>query len=83
MDEARLFYFDTAISANEPTLKALLSFAKPGHILFGTDFPNAPNPSVEHFTRNSSSFDMDRETREQIYSKAALELFPRLRPFFG
>ena len=83
VEEARLFYFDTAISANEPTLRALLAFAKPGHVLFGTDFPNAPNPSIEYFTRNLESFDMDRGTREQIYSEAALRLFPRLKPFFG
>ena len=82
VEEARLFYFDTAISANEPTLKALLAFAKPGHILFGTDFPNAPNPSIEYFTQQLQSFEMDSDIREQIYSKAALELFPRLRRFY-
>ena len=83
VEEARLFYFDTAISASEPTLRALLAFAKPGHILFGTDFPNAPNPSIEYFTQNLHAFDMDRGTREQIYNKAALALFPRLSPIFS
>ena len=83
VDEARRFYFDTAISASEPTLKALLALAKPGHVLFGTDFPNAPDPSIEYFTRNLERFEMGAEMRELIYTKAALELFPRLRPFFG
>ena len=35
----RRFYFDTALSTSPPALSALMKFADPGHILFGSDFP--------------------------------------------
>jgi predicted TIM-barrel fold metal-dependent hydrolase len=43
---AKWFYFDTALSGNEITLPALLKFAAPGHVLFGSDFPYAPVATV-------------------------------------
>lgn len=79
LDEAREFYFDTAISSNPVTLSALFTFAKPGHVLFGTDFPNAPNPSIEYFTKQLESYELESKKKEEVYSEAALELFPRLR----
>jgi aminocarboxymuconate-semialdehyde decarboxylase len=45
----RSFYFDTALSAGPSTLSALGQIADPNHILFGTDFPFAPNPAIRHF----------------------------------
>ncbi|KAF2999435.1 hypothetical protein E8E13_007638 [Curvularia kusanoi] len=50
LEEAREFYFDTALSSGGPTFKALTEFAKPGHILFGSDFPNAPRSAIISFT---------------------------------
>ena len=82
LEEGRLFYFDTALSGNEVSLKALLSHAKPGHVLFGTDMATAPVPAIESYTGALEVHDMDDEMREQIDNKAALELFPRLKPFF-
>lgn len=79
LEEARTFYFDTALSGNEYTLKALLAFAKPGHVLFGTDIGAAMNSMVKYYTDNLDGFPMDPETRELIENKAALELFPGLR----
>ncbi|ETN41728.1 uncharacterized protein HMPREF1541_03664 [Cyphellophora europaea CBS 101466] len=49
LKEARRFYFDTAISCNEFTLGLLMRFAEEGHVLFGTDFPNAPREGIEFF----------------------------------
>jgi predicted TIM-barrel fold metal-dependent hydrolase len=82
VEEARLFYFDTAISANPITLQALLTLAKPGHVMFGTDFPNAPTPSIEYFTKNLGEFGMDEKTRKEVYYEGALELFPRLKAYY-
>lgn len=79
IEEARMFYFDTAISANPITLQALFSFAKPGHVLFGSDFPYAPEQGIEWFTKNLEEFEMDEETRKSVEYGAAWELFPRLR----
>ena len=80
--EAQRFYFDTAISANPITLLALMKLAKPGHVMFGTDFPNAPPPAIEYFTKNLDEFDMDEKTRREVYYEGALDLFPRLRKYF-
>ncbi|PVH95057.1 amidohydrolase family protein [Periconia macrospinosa] len=46
----RSFWFDTAISANPVTMKALVEFAGTGRILFGSDFPNAPREAIRTFT---------------------------------
>ena len=37
------FYFDIALSGSPTALPSLLAFAKPGHVLFGSDFPYAPD----------------------------------------
>ena len=79
IDDAREFYFDTAISSHAITLSPLFTFAKPGHVLFGTDFPNAPTHGIEYFTKQLESFEMESKKKEDVYSKAALELFPRLK----
>ncbi|MET4428757.1 MULTISPECIES: amidohydrolase family protein [unclassified Mycolicibacterium] len=44
------FYFDTALSGSAAALPSLLAFAKPGHVLFGSDWPFAPPPAVQYFT---------------------------------
>ena len=80
--EAQRFYFDTAISSNPITLSALTKFAKPGHVMFGTDFPNAPVPGIEYNTKNLADFPMDEEMRRAVYYEGALGLFPRLRKHF-
>lgn len=79
LEEARSFYFDTAISSNPVTLTALYKFAKPGHVLFGTDFPNAPSESIKYFTGQLASFHLDQQQREAVEFTSAQALFPRLK----
>lgn len=50
-EEAKMFYFGTALSTNPLTIDLMLKFAKPGHILFGSDFPYAPDEGVREFTK--------------------------------
>ncbi|KAF2636138.1 amidohydrolase family protein [Massarina eburnea CBS 473.64] len=79
----RQFWFDTAISTNPVTIKALMEFAGKGRILFGTDFPNAPREAIRVFTKNFEELgqSLDDETRESMAFKAAGELLPRhIRP---
>lgn len=71
IEEARMFYFDTAISANEITLKALLALAMPGHVLFGSDFPNAPTQGIEFNRKNLDEYEMNEDTRKSIEYGAA------------
>jgi 6-methylsalicylate decarboxylase len=49
LTDLRSFYFDTALSASPSALPALLSFAQPDHILFGSDWPFAPAAAVQYF----------------------------------
>ncbi|RXW24705.1 hypothetical protein EST38_g1132 [Candolleomyces aberdarensis] len=39
LDDFKSFYFETALSAYGPALKAMEEFATPGHLLWGSDFP--------------------------------------------
>ena len=77
--EAQKFYFDTALSANDHALPLLLKFAKKGHILFGSDFPNASVQTITHVTKKLGTVGMSDEQRASIDHDAGAELFPRLR----
>lgn len=79
INEAKKFYFDTALSANPYTLPLLLQLAEPGHILFGSDFPNAPTDGIKYYTKFLDSYGLSVKQREKIEKGAALDLFPRLR----
>jgi len=72
IDEARSFYIDVAFSGHEPILKLLKEFAKPGHVLFGSDYPWE---SGEIMSVQLAATDkvFEEETRQ-----AGLKLFPRL-----
>ncbi|MFG1687959.1 amidohydrolase family protein [Nonomuraea sp. NPDC049269] len=65
------FYFDTALSASPAALPSLLAFAKPGHVLYGSDWPFAPELAVTYF--NTWADD------DAINHRNARELFPRLK----
>lgn len=79
VQEAQKFYFDTALSANPYTLPLLLQLASPGHILFGSDFPNAPKEGIKYYTRFLDEYAFSDEKRREIEFEAALNLFPRFR----
>ena len=49
LEDFRSFYFDTALST-PAALPSLLAFAKPGHVLYGSDWPFAPAPLISYFT---------------------------------
>jgi len=50
LDDLRSFWFDTALSGSPAALPSLLAFAKPGRVLFGSDWPYAPETAVSYFT---------------------------------
>ena len=45
----RAFYFDTALSASAAVLAMLASVTDPEHILFGSDFPMAPDFAIRDY----------------------------------
>lgn len=81
LEEAGDFYYDLAISSNPATLKALYEIAKPGHILFGTDYPNAPAQAIHRFTAFLEGFEPGPEPLSAVLMDSALGLFPRLRQY--
>ena len=77
LHEASRFYFDTAISSNPLTLTLLFQLAKPGHVLFGSDFPNAPVEGIKYFTKNFEAYNLDEERRRDVEFEAAEKLFSK------
>ncbi|WP_375508434.1 amidohydrolase family protein, partial [uncultured Caballeronia sp.] len=79
LDDLTSFYFDTALSGSPTVLPSLLSFAKPGHVLFGSDWPYAPSKTVGFFTDNLDAYQASDVTiHGAINRKNAEALFPRL-----
>lgn len=74
MDAFRQFWFDTALSLNQPQLTALLSIADPAHLTFGTDFPMAPRHFLGMNIRNLKTLDIEEELRLKISRENALAL---------
>ncbi|OGM47699.1 putative amidohydrolase family protein [Aspergillus bombycis] len=79
-DDARSFYFDTALSGTDNVFRTLESFAKPGHILYGSDAPYAPDDLIKFHTSRQDQYLWDNSNlRADINRKSALLLFPRLK----
>ncbi|MDP4593792.1 MAG: amidohydrolase [Beijerinckiaceae bacterium] len=52
----RQFYFDTALSGAKPPLDALMAFADPARIVFGTDYPYVVAEVAESETRGFEAY---------------------------
>lgn len=77
--QARTFYYDTALSSSPMHLRGLYALLGPegrGKVLFGSDFPNAPEESIGYFTRQLEG---SGELEVEELRNNALALFPRLR----
>ena len=78
INEARMFYYDTALSSSPMHLKTLVELLgeeNMDHVLFGTDFPNATSPMIAYFTTQLEGQSlMDVEGLREN----GLKLFPRL-----
>jgi 6-methylsalicylate decarboxylase len=70
----RQFWFDTALSLNEPAMKALLSVADPGKIVFGTDFPMAPAFMIKSSADGAAQSPWLEGLRDNIARNNALNL---------
>ncbi|KAJ5740951.1 hypothetical protein N7493_000823 [Penicillium malachiteum] len=79
LDEARKFYFDTALSGAHVMLDLLYKIADPDHVLFGCDFPNAPVPGISVFTEQFDSYKHSGMDHVQLTRRNALRILPRLQ----
>ncbi|MET7474628.1 amidohydrolase family protein [Streptomyces sp. NPDC005648] len=77
LDDFRSFYFDTALSSSPAALPTLLAFARPGHVLFGSDWPFAPTPAAQYFA-NGLDGNVDPGMLKAVNRANAETLFPRL-----
>ncbi|KAA0917830.1 amidohydrolase family protein [Streptomyces apricus] len=77
LDDFRSFYFDTALSSSPAALPSLLAFARPGHVLFGSDWPFAPAPAGQYFA-NGLKTGVAPKMLAAIDHANAEALFPRL-----
>ncbi|MFD7923424.1 amidohydrolase family protein [Streptomyces sp. NPDC059740] len=72
------FHFDTALSTTPQTLAALLSFAGPERVLFGSDFPYASPQMSSYFIEQYDAQPLDGALRAAIDRGNAARLLPRL-----
>ena len=78
LGDLRSFWYDTALSSGPATLAALLTFADPTRVLYGSDWPYARGDNSQYFTRELDEYPMDREARNRINTGNALSLWPHL-----
>ncbi|KAI1819612.1 hypothetical protein F4861DRAFT_125730 [Xylaria intraflava] len=83
VEDAKSFYFDSALSAAPLTLSLLKEFAKPGHVLFGSDYPYAPTPAIKYMNNLLDEYEKkDGAFVSSLHVDAAKQLFPRLASLF-
>jgi len=77
IEDFRSFYFDTALSASPAALPSLMAFARPNHVLFGSDWPFAQETAVAYFTGQLDSYsEADAGLRIAVDRGNAALLFP-------
>jgi 6-methylsalicylate decarboxylase len=77
MAEIRKFWFDLALSSNPAALSALLTVADHKRIVFGSDFPYAPDIGIRVNVAASDRYPMDDHVRADIGRGNALALLGR------
>lgn len=79
LNDFRSFYLDTALSGSPAALPSLLAFAKPGHVLYGSDWPFAPEMAISVFNRQLDGYsELDAAGHAAIDRSNAEALFPKL-----
>ena len=74
---ARQFY-DTALSANELAFASLLTLVAPEQVLFGSDYPFAPEATMTATVQGLAALGLEPAVLQGIERDNALALFPHL-----
>lgn len=77
--ELRRLYYDTALSANRLAFASLLELVPPSRVLFGSDFPFAPEATMTATVQGLATLGLSAGDLQAIERGNALELLPRLR----
>jgi len=78
LPELARLYYDTALSANEMAFASLLKLVAPEHVLFGSDFPFAPEATMTATVKGLEGLGLADDILRGIERENALVLFPRL-----
>lgn len=75
----RRFYYDTALSANPHALRSVAELVPPSQVLFGSDYPFAPEPVTEISVAGLQKYDgFDSSARTAVGRGNAFALFPQV-----
>lgn len=78
-DVLRGLYYETALAGSRNSLLPTLEVTSPDHILFGTDWPAAAEPTVVRNIANLTAFDgFTQDELRGVERENALKLFPRM-----
>jgi len=78
INDLKKLYYDAALSASPYALRSLQELVNPSHILFGSDYPFAPEIITRMTISGLNNFDdFDEKTLSKINRENALDLFPR------
>jgi predicted TIM-barrel fold metal-dependent hydrolase len=76
--ELRRLYYDTALSANPFAFRSLLQLVAPANVLFGSDYPFAPEPTMVATVRGLAELGLSAADLRAIERGNAMTLFPGL-----
>jgi predicted TIM-barrel fold metal-dependent hydrolase len=72
-------YYDTALAAAPSTLRGLQELSDPTHVLFGSDYPIAPEPILARSIAGLQSYNgFNKAGLKRVERENAVSLFPRL-----
>ena len=77
--ELERLYYDTALSANRLAFASLLALVTPDKVLFGSDYPFAPEATMTATVEGLIGLGLEAEVLRGIERDNALALFPRIR----
>jgi predicted TIM-barrel fold metal-dependent hydrolase len=77
--ELQRLYYDTALSANRYAFAALMQLTAPGNILFGSDYPFAPEATMAATVKGLGELGLAAADLQAIERDNALGLLHRLR----
>ncbi|HEY1722936.1 MAG TPA: amidohydrolase family protein [Magnetospirillaceae bacterium] len=77
--ELQKLYYDTALSANARAFASLLALVTPAQVLFGSDYPFAPEATTTQTVEGLSKLGFDEVTLRRIERDNALGLLPGLK----
>ncbi len=77
--EFQRLYYDTALSANQYAFKSLLQLVSIKNVLFGSDYPFAPEPTTAATVKGLAELGLSESDLRDIERDNALRLLPGLK----